>query len=241
MQENNIQPKGQAGSIPVFCSFDKIIPVRELKPNPKNPNRHPGDQVELLAKVIEMQGWRQPVKVSARSGFIVSGHGRYEAALLLGCPVPVDIQDYPSEAEELADLLADNRIAEMAEMDEEVLAEVFAVIDESELSMDITGYTDEVAQALADAVEEEPEIVGDVPFSEVLREEHNYVVLYFDNEVDWLQAQSVFGLETVSALSTRTDGKISKNSQRYGVGRVLRGADAMEAMRNVYQCELPVV
>lgn len=95
MQENNIQPKGQAGSIPVFCSFDKIIPVGELKPNPKNPNRHPGDQVELLAKVIEMQGWRQPVKVSARSGMIVSGHGRYEAALLLGCPVPVDIQEYP--------------------------------------------------------------------------------------------------------------------------------------------------
>ena len=36
-----------AGSIPVYCAFDKIVPVEELKPNPKNPNRHPGDQVEL--------------------------------------------------------------------------------------------------------------------------------------------------------------------------------------------------
>lgn len=87
--------RGYAGSIPVYCSHDKIVPVEELKPNPKNPNRHPGDQVELLAKVIETQGWRQPVKVSARSGFIVSGHGRYEAALYIGCPVPVDFQDYP--------------------------------------------------------------------------------------------------------------------------------------------------
>ena len=105
-----------AGSIPVYCAYDKIVPVAELKPNPKNPNRHPGDQVELLARVIEAQGWRQSVKVSTLSGLIVSGHGRYEAALFLGCPVPVDYQSYASEAEELADLLADNRISEMAEM-----------------------------------------------------------------------------------------------------------------------------
>lgn len=228
-----------AGTIPVYCSFDKIVPVEELKPNPKNPNRHPGDQVELLAKVIEAQGWRQPVKVSTLSGMIVSGHGRYEAALFLGCPVPVDFQDYPSEAEELADLLADNRIAEMAEMDEKMLAELFAVIDESDLALDITGYTDDVMDALADAFEETPEIEGDVPFTEVLREEHNYIVLYFDNEVDWLQAESLFALETVQSLSTRADGKITKANERRGVGRVLKGPEALEAIRCAYQCELP--
>ena len=228
-----------AGNIPVYCAFDKIVPLEELKPNPKNPNRHPGDQVELLAKVIEAQGWRQPVKVSTRSGFIVSGHGRYEAAVLLGCPVPVDFQDYPSEAEELADLLADNRIAELAEMDEKMLAEVFAVIDGSDLSADIAGYTEDAVMALVDAIDGDLEIVGDVPFTEVLREEHNYIVLYFDNEVDWLQAESVFAIETVKALSTRTDGKITENQYRKGVGRVIRGADALEAIRCAYQFELP--
>lgn len=228
-----------AGSIPVYCAFDKIVPLAELKPNPKNPNRHPGDQVELLAKVIAAQGWRQPVKVSTRSGYIVSGHGRYEAALLLGCPVPVDFQDYPGEAEELADLLADNRIAELAEMDEKMLAEVFAVIDESDLSADIAGYTDDAVLALVDAIDGDLEIVGEVPFSEVLREEHNYIVLYFDNEVDWLQAESIFALETVKALATRTDGKLPAGHERKGVGRVIRGADALEAIRCAYQCELP--
>ena len=228
-----------AGDIPVFCAFDKIVPLEELKPNPKNPNRHPEDQVELLAKVIEAQGWRQPVKVSTRSGLIVSGHGRYQAAVLLGCPVPVDFQDYPGEAEELADLLADNRIAELAEMDDKMLAELFAVIDESDLSADITGYVDDAALALVDAIDGDLEIVGEVPFTEVLREEHNYIVLYFDNEVDWLQAESIFPLETVRALSTRTDGKVSENMERRGVGRVIRGADALEAIRCVYQCELP--
>lgn len=228
-----------AGRIPVFCACDRIVPLEELKPNPKNPNRHPGDQVELLARVIEAQGWRQPVKVSNLSGLIVSGHGRYEAAKLLNCPVPVDFQDYATEAEELADLLADNRIAEMAEMDNAMLAELFAELDESDFAVDLSGYTEDFMADLVDVIDGDLEIVGEVPFSEVLREEHNYIVLYFDNEVDWLQAESIFALETVKALSTRTDGKITAGSEKRGVGRVLRGADALEAIRCVYQCELP--
>lgn len=228
-----------AGSIPVYCAFDKIVPLEELKPNPKNPNHHPQNQVELLARVIEAQGWRQPVKVSTRSGLIVSGHGRYEAALHLGCPVPVDFQSYPSDEDELADLLADNRIAEMAEMDNEMLRDLFAELDASDFNIDLSGYTDDVVAALVDVIDGNLEVVGEVPFTEVLREEHNYIVLYFDNEVDWLQAESIFPLETVQALSTRTDGKVSANMARRGVGRVIRGADALEAIRCVYQCELP--
>lgn len=122
-----------------------------------------------------------------------------------------------------------------------MLAELFAVIDESEISADIAGYTDDAVLALVDAIDGDLEIVGEVPFAEVLREEHNYIVLYFDNEVDWLQAESIFPLETVSALSTRNDGKLSKNMARRGVGRVIKGADALEAIRSVYQCELPIV
>lgn len=228
-----------AGNIPVYCAFDKIVPLEELKPNPKNPNKHPRDQVELLARVIEAQGWRQPVKVSTRSGLIVSGHGRYEAALLIGCPVPVDFQSYPSDEDELADLLADNRIAEMAEMDNAMLRDLFAELDASDFDTDLSGYTDDVVAALVDVVDGDLEVVGEVPFTEVLREEHNYIVLYFDNEVDWLQAESLFSLETVKGFSTRRDGKITSSQMKKGVGRVLRGADALEVLRCAYQCELP--
>ena len=179
------------------------------------------------------------MKVSNLSGYIVSGHGRYEAAKLLGCPVPVDFQDYATEAEELADLLADNRIAEMAEMDNAMLRDIFAGLEGSDFDIDLSGYTDEAVAALVDVIDGDLEIVGEVPFTEVLREEHNYIVLYFDNEVDWLQAESLFSLETVKALSTRTDGIITEASERRGVGRVLRGADALEVLRLAYQCQLP--
>ena len=144
----------------------------------------------------------------------------------------------PGEAEELADLVADNRIAELAEIDDDLLAEIMSGL--GDIDLEITGYDDDAVASLLDAVEDDPEPVqGEVPFTEVLREEHNYIVLYFDNEVDWLQAESIFALETVHSLSTRTDGKVTESSVRRGVGRVLNGAKAMEVIRAAYQCELP--
>ena len=134
--------------------------------------------------------------------------------------------------------MADNRIAELAEIDDDLLAEIMSGL--GDIDLDITGYDDDALASLLDAVEDDPEPVpGEVPFTEVLREEHNYIVLYFDNEVDWLQAESIFALETVQSLSTRTDGKVTESSVRRGVGRVLNGAKAMEVIRAAYQCELP--
>lgn len=229
-----------AGEIKVHCSHSDIVKVSELKSNPKNPNKHPESQIEILANIIEKQGWRQPIKVSTLSGYIVSGHGRYEAALFMGAEyVPVDYQEYESEEQELSDLLADNRIAELAEMDEKMLAEIFQGINADVL--ELAGYEEDFLQDLIDAVNEDEEISGSVPFSEELREEHNYIVLYFDNEVDWLQAESLFNIQTVKSFSTRKDGKINEKTERRGVGRVLNGAKALEEIRNVYNCELPVI
>lgn len=78
--------------------------------------------------------------------------------------------------------------------------------------------------------DEEGEENGDIPFSEILNEEHNYVVLYFDNEVDWLQLCSLLGLETVKSGSTRQDGVLSNKMVRSGVGRVLKGAEAINKL-----------
>lgn len=101
-----------ANGIEVWCSYDKLMPVGELKPNPRNPNTHPQRQVELLAKNIRYFGWRQTITVSKRSGLIVSGHGRLMAAKHLRVEVvPVDYQDFNDENDELAVLVADNRLA----------------------------------------------------------------------------------------------------------------------------------
>ena len=75
------------------------------------------------------------------------------------------------------------------------------------------------------------EIVAKTPFTEVLGEEHNYIVLYFDNEVDWLQAQTLFDLHPVKALPTTKNGEQSLAFQkRIGTGRVLNGAKAIQKL-----------
>ena len=91
----------------VHCCFDKKVPVEELKPNPRNPNKHPEKQIKLLAKIIKKQGWRLPIVVSKRSGYITKGHARLMAAReLKEKQVPVDFQGYKSEEEELRYLIA---------------------------------------------------------------------------------------------------------------------------------------
>src|SRR5699024_969980 len=81
-----------------------------------------------------------PVTISTRSGLVVRGHGRLMAAQQAGCTqVPVDYQSYADEASELADLVADNRIAELAQMDAQMLADIFHNL--SDIDLELTGFT----------------------------------------------------------------------------------------------------
>jgi hypothetical protein len=133
-----------ADGIPVYCRYSAIIPVGEVKPNPGNPNKHPDEQIKKLAYVVESNGWRNPIVVSTRSGLIVKGHGRLMAAVKLGkCAVPVEYQDYESEAAELADLMADNRIAELSSINVDAALEIMDKVENKEAA----GYSvSEVAE-----------------------------------------------------------------------------------------------
>lgn len=102
------------------CAHSAIVPIAELKNlfNPKNTNGHPKAQIERLARILEYQGARKSAVISKRSGLITSGHGRILAAEKAGWDYyPVDYQDYDSEEQELADLTADNAIAQWADLD----------------------------------------------------------------------------------------------------------------------------
>lgn len=165
------QPKATAGGVPVFCAHDAIVAIEKLIPNPKNPNTHPDAQIQALGRIIRQTGWRAPITVSKRSGFIVKGHGRLAAAKLEGLTeVPVDYQNYTNEAEEYADLVADNRIAELAEIDNKLLADIFADIDTGEIPMELTGYTDKEVESLVTGLAEalhndltEPDEIPEAP------------------------------------------------------------------------------
>jgi DNA modification methylase len=96
----------------------KLVDINHLVLNPKNNNKHPKEQIDRLIKLIEFQGFRNPVIVSNRTGFVVAGHGRIEAAKKIKMKqVPVIYQDFDSEAQEYAYMTSDNAIASWAELD----------------------------------------------------------------------------------------------------------------------------
>ena len=84
---------------------------------------------------------------------IVKGHGRMEAAQLAGMSeAPVEYQDYDSEAEEWADLIADNRLAELSTLNTGELLEMVNEIDTGVVPLEMTGYTQEDIEAITRAV-----------------------------------------------------------------------------------------
>ncbi len=144
----------------IYCSYSDMVEVGALVENPRNPNKHPERQIAALAEIIKHQGWRNPIVVSRRSGFVVKGHGRLLAARLLGeAKVPVDYQNYDNEAAEWADMIADNKIAELSEMDSGELQELLRELD-GNINLELTGFSDdEINKLLAtvDDIEDIPE------------------------------------------------------------------------------------
>ena len=154
-------------SIPVHCSYQKMVAIGQLNPNPENPNTHPVAQVNKLAAIIKAHGWRHPITVSNRSGFIVSGHCRRAAAEKLGLKTcPCDYQDFKSKAEERAVLVADNIIGEFSEMDVAKMSDIVAALEKSKYNLELTALTaEQIDEYLRDPAGPDPadDIVPEPP------------------------------------------------------------------------------
>lgn len=115
------------------CKYDELADPNTLINHPRNHNKHPRRQLDALSAVIwgpkidgqrdasKALGWRHAVVVSRLSGFVVMGHARKAVGIEEGELVPVVFQGFASEALERAQLAADNKLAELAEMDVELL------------------------------------------------------------------------------------------------------------------------
>lgn len=89
----------------------EIVNIESLTPHPKNMHDHPDEQIERLSRLIEYQGWRNPIIVQKGTNLIVAGHGRLLAAKKLGYEsVPVSFQEFESEEQLYAFMVSDNAI-----------------------------------------------------------------------------------------------------------------------------------
>lgn len=120
------------------------LPTAALWPAPRLVRTHSKKQIRQLADSIEHFGIVRPIIVDAR-GQIVAGRGIWEAAKLLGLPeVPVIRISHLAEVEIRAYMLADNRLAEKAGWDRELLTielnELAILLPQINLDLSITGF-----------------------------------------------------------------------------------------------------
>lgn len=119
-------------------------PLDSLIPYARNARTHSEDQIALIAGSIREFGWTTPLLVDGANG-VIAGHGRVLAARKLGLThVPVIELAHLSDAQKKALVLADNKLAERAGWDSELLA--LEVADLGELGVDLGSLGFEAAE-----------------------------------------------------------------------------------------------
>ncbi|MEM1050943.1 MAG: DNA methyltransferase [Pseudomonadota bacterium] len=112
--------------------------IGDLKPAQRNARTHSKAQIRQIADSIEQFGFTNPVLVDADDR-LIAGHGRVEAAKLLGLQkVPALSLDHLSQEQIRAYIIADNKLAENAGWDEELLVLEFQYLDSLDLDFDLT-------------------------------------------------------------------------------------------------------
>ena len=146
--------------------------IDELKPDPANPRRHSKQQIRKIAHSIRAFGFNVPVLID-RENNVVAGHGRLLACAELGwTEVPTLCLDHLTPAQARAFRIADNRLTEISEWDDRLLAEQLKELSllGLDFNIEVTGFEmgeidfriasleglSEAADDLADALPDTP-------------------------------------------------------------------------------------
>lgn len=197
----------------------RFVKAGDLELYPENPNR--GNVEEIRVSIRENGFWGVLVVQKSRMRIAIGNHrfqaGQKEGMTTFPCQV-CDLTD--DETREL--LLADNRLGEMGTYDQPRLLAALEAVQKKKGSLRGTGFRERDLDRLRANLEESE---SEIEFSPEILEEHQYLVLYFDNSVDWRGALDVFGVETVKAWDSRP------GYQREGRGRVISGAKVLRMLQ----------
>lgn len=117
--------------------------IVELKPDPQNARIHKPEQIRLLAKSIQAFGFNVPVLIDGNDK-VLAGHGRLLACQKLGITeVPTISLAHLSAEQAKAFMIADNRLTEIADWNDQLLGQQLQNLSELNLDFDLeaTGFT----------------------------------------------------------------------------------------------------
>jgi ParB-like chromosome segregation protein Spo0J len=147
----------------------QLLPLASIHPDPANPRRHGKRQIQQIAASIRAFGFNVPVLVDA-TGRLIAGHGRLAAAESLGWrAVPAIRLEHLTDAQLRAYQIADNRLAEISQWDDALLAESLKQLSlaDLEFSLEVTGFDmgeiDLRIEAVGGSKSTEPEAADAIP------------------------------------------------------------------------------
>lgn len=193
------------------------IAIKDLKPYERNAKKHDETQIKNVMESIKQFGFAQPLVVD-KDNVLIIGHCRLIASKRLKLEtVPVVRMDELTQEQVDKLRLLDNKLNE-SEWDMDLLAEDIPGLDFSDFDIDwgLSGISiEDIDQEILNPEE---------PIARELNEANNYIVLEFNTETDWMEAQTVFGLERVQTCDD------NPKIRRFGVGRVIDGAEIMKRL-----------
>jgi ParB-like chromosome segregation protein Spo0J len=199
--------------------------LKDIKPNPNNPRLVKDEKFKKLVKSIEQFPEMMELRpmIVDENNVILGGNMRYKALKELK---RTEIPDsWVKRADELTDdqkrqfIIKDN--VGFGEHDWDMLANEWDVEELNDWGLDVP-FTDDDIEEMSNPNNINTENI----FANELDAESNYLVLKFDKDIDWIQAKTIFGLQTETAR--RANGK----EWSKGVGRVLNGAVAINKLRD---------
>lgn len=194
-----------------------VVPIDEPDPAPYNPRKISAQALEKLKASIRDLGFAEPVVVNKRNNVIVSGHQRVRAAKELGLTeIPVAYGDW-EPAEERAVNIALNNLELRGEWD---LPKLVATINEIEQMnaavVGMTGFAEHEIERMKRKLEHDLNKITPVyPLASKLMEHYDYIVIFTENETDFVHLRQILGVQTVR----------SYKKKKKGIGRVVRFAD----------------
>ena len=130
----------------------EMWPLERLQEYEYNPRKN-DHAVEKFAEAIREFGFRVPV-IARSDGQVVDGHLRIKAARAVGlAEVPVVLADDLTDAQVKAFRISINRMAELAEWDDDLLSRELAALDALDVDLGLTGLEDEYIKDLLQAIE----------------------------------------------------------------------------------------
>ena len=188
------------------------IAISKIKLNPNNPRLIKDDKFIKLVQSIkdfpEMLNIR-PIVVN-EDMIILGGNMRFKACKEAGLKeVPIIKASGLSTEKQREFLIKDN--VSGGEWDWDMLANEWDELELDAWGLDIPNNLEEIKET------KDIEDIGEIEFSEELLLEHNYIVLYFDNAMDWEVAQEIYGLKQVKSKDS------SDKTKKIGIGRVING------------------